>query len=422
MFLVFSFLQANKPIEDRNAQGQLVHGGASLFGVFDGHAGCACAQAVCDRLFSYIAVALADHKVLQGISDGQIDPTTDLVHVHGEASRVMNADLGALHKKSLINFAAESMSIDSFDVSVKESLINGFQRLDKDIVSEALPSNIQRAGLDMACYFDTLAIAFSGAVGCVAYIDGRDLFLANVGDSQAVLGVHNDNRWEAVPLSKTHNADNPSEVDRITRFHPNESSNIIKNGRLFGELVPLRAFGDVRYKWAKTDLKHLLNTKQIPNHVMSVYGDNLIPPKYRTPPYLDAEPEVLHHHLTPKDKFLVLASDGLWECLNPDKVVQLVAGHMDGQQVLVNYTPAPDATLKQVNSVLSQRRSSLKNRALDSNAATHLLRSALGPDHGQLSAQLTLPQPIVRFYRDDITIIVIFFDSDYIKDNATYTR
>ena len=133
-------------------------------------------------------------------------------------------------------------------------------------------------------------------------------------------------------------------------------------------------------------------------------------------------PEVVHHHLTPKDKFLVLASDGLWECLNPDKVVQLVAGHMDGQQVLVNYTPAQDATLKQVNSVLSQRRSSLKNRALDSNAATHLLRSALGPDHGQLSAQLTLPQPIVRFYRDDITIVVIFFDSDYIKDNATYTR
>lgn len=399
-----------------------MNGSASLYGVFDGHAGCACAQTVSDRLLSYIAVALADHKVLTGISDGRIDPTTELVRVHGEANRLFHSDLAALHRKSLVDFATESRAIDCFDMSVKESIINGFQRLDMDIVSEAMPSNIQRSGLNMSCYFDTLAIAFSGAVGCLAHIDGTDLFVANVGDSRAVLGVRNDNRWEAVPLSKTHDADNPSEVERISRFHPNESSNIIKNGRLFGELVPLRAFGDVRYKWAKTDLKHLLNTKQIPNHVMSVYGDSLIPLKYRTPPYLDAEPEVVHHHLTPKDKFLVLASDGLWECLSPDKVIQLVAGHLDGQQVLVNYAPAEDATLKQVNDILGQRRSSLKNRALDSNAATHLLRCALGPDHGQVSAQLTLPQPIVRFYRDDISIVVIYFDSDFIKDKAMYLR
>ena len=422
--MVFNLcVQSNKPIEDRDVQGRLVHGTASMFGVFDGHAGCACAQAVRDRLLSYIAVAMADHQVLKDIRDGVTDPTTDLINHRGvESDRLVNSDLAALHRKSLVNFATESMAIDSYDMAVKDALVNGFLRLDQDITAEAAPSNLQRAGMNMSCYFDTLAIAFSGAVGCVAYVDNTDLFVANVGDTQAVLGVHNDNRWEAVCLTNTHTAENPNEVERITRFHPNESPNIIKNHRLFGELVPLRSFGDVRYKWPKSDLKHLLNTKQIPNHLMSVYGESLVPHKYRTPPYLDAEPEVIHHHLTPKDKFLVLASDGLWDCLSPEKVVQLVAGHMDGQQVLVNYTPAEDATLKEVNGILTQRRSSLKNRALDSNAATHLLRSALGPDHGQVSAQLTLPESIVRFYRDDINIIIIYFDSEYIKDKALYLR
>lgn len=415
-------LQANKPIEDRLAHARLVHGPGEMFGVFDGHAGCACAQAVNDRLFSYVGVALADHYLLKAIRDGKIDPTKDLLTKMDESDRMVNSDLAQLHKQSLMNFVTESMAIDNSDMTTKDGLVNAFQRLDKDITMEALPSNLDRAGLNYSCYLDTLSIAFSGAVACAAYVDGIDLLVANVGDSRAVLGVHNDDRWEAVPLSNMHNCDNTAEVDRLLRMHPNESSNIIRNRRLFGDLMPFRSFGDVRYKWSKTDLKHLLNTKQVPNSLISIYGDMLIPRNYRTPPYLDAEPEVKIHRLTPKDKFLVLATDGLWDCLSPDKVVQLVAGHMDGKQVLVNYQPPEHTTLGNINQVLGQRQNSLMNRTLDTNVATHLLRSALGPDHGQVSAQLTLPESIVRFYRDDITIIVIYFDSEYVKDNASPMR
>jgi pyruvate dehydrogenase phosphatase len=58
-------LQANKPIEDSSAVGRLAHDSGSLFGVYDGHGGRACSQAISERLFSYIAVALADHRVLK---------------------------------------------------------------------------------------------------------------------------------------------------------------------------------------------------------------------------------------------------------------------------------------------------------------------------------------------------------------------
>lgn len=411
-------LQANKPIEDRYAYGHLVHSNGSLFGVFDGHAGFECAQAVSERLFSYIAVAVADHDILYEIREGRIDPTKDLIFSGGSNNSEKNPNLEALHKKSLVNFAIESMATDNFDTSAKDCLVNAFRRLDRDIANEALPSKVEEPGVSFACYVDALSTALSGAVGCIAFIDGADLLVANVGDSQAVLGVLNDNCWEALPLSKTHNSDNMAEVERLFRSHPNESFNLIRNHRLFGDLVPLRAFGDIRYKWPKAELKHLLNTNTYPNTLLNLYGDMLIPKNYRTPPYLDAEPEIMHHRLTPKDKFLVLASDGLWDCLSPEKVVQLVAGHLDGQQVLVNFDPSQNDTLKSIHDVLNQRRCSLKNKTLDSNVATHLLRSALGTDHGQVSAQLTLPESMVRFYRDDITIIVIYFDSDYLKDNA----
>lgn len=68
-----------------------------------------------------------------------------------------------------------------------------------------------------------------------------------------------------------------------------------------------------------------------------------------TPPYLTAMPEVLYHQLTPNDKFLVLASDGLWEWLDSDAVVQLINDHNLGTQTLSPYVPKPNYTLKEVN-------------------------------------------------------------------------
>ncbi|XP_076449155.1 pyruvate dehydrogenase [acetyl-transferring]-phosphatase 1, mitochondrial-like [Babylonia areolata] len=412
-----NILQANNPNEDRNIQGRLLHGGASVYSVIDGHSGSACAQAVSDYLCAYIAVATADQQVLMQICDGVLDPVTGLIKRHGDVTHVKETDLAALKKKNLKDFAAERLATYRANESVNEALVKSFVRLDEDITVGAMPSNWKKCKLSVPSCVETLAIAFSGAVVCAAYIDNTDLLVANAGDSMAVLGVHNNDRWEAVPLSNIHDAQNPYEVERITKNHPNESSNIIRNGRLFGALMPLRAFGNVRFKWAEADLRDLQNnSRHIPKQeLMNVLREDPVPQTYLTPPYLDAEPEVVRHKLTPKDKFLVLASDGLWDCLSADKVVELVGGHMEGERVLANYSPPKAANLKVINSHLKRRLSGMKNQSLDSNAATHLLRSALGTDHGQVSAQLTLPPSMVRQFRDDITIIIVFFDSKYIR-------
>lgn len=65
-------------------------------------------------------------------------------------------------------------------------------------------------------------------------------------------------------------------------------------------------------------------------------------------------------------------------------------------------------------------RAGLAKKPLDKNAATHLIRNALGGteygvEHSKLSHMLSLPQDIVRLFRDDITITVIYFDTDYLR-------
>lgn len=221
------------------------------------------------------------------------------------------------------------------------------------------------------------------------------------------------NSWQVKKLAAEHNCYNQVEVERIIKEHPyNESNTVLKMERLLGQLAPLRALGDFRYKWSK-ELMHSL--------VAKYFGVHAIPPNYHTPPYLTAEPEVIYHRLTPRDKFLVLASDGLWDVVSPLQVVRLVGEHMKGKVTLSPLKlPRRNMTITEINDMLIQRQEGLKTKPKDRNAATHLIRHALGGtefgiDHGKLSQMLTLPDDVVRVFRDDITITIIYFDSEYLR-------
>ena len=39
-------------------------------------------------------------------------------------------------------------------------------------------------------------------------------------------------------------------MSRLIAEHPGEEETIVRNERLLGQLIPLRAFGDVRFKWS----------------------------------------------------------------------------------------------------------------------------------------------------------------------------
>ena len=58
----------------------------------------------------------------------------------------------------------------------------------------------------------------------------------------------------------------------------------------------------------------------IATHLNPYVSYNVVPQFYHTPPYLHAIPEVAYHRLTPRDRFLVIASDGLWDEMTPSQV------------------------------------------------------------------------------------------------------
>jgi pyruvate dehydrogenase phosphatase len=263
-----------------------------------------------------------------------------------------------------------------------------------------------------------MSVAMSGSVAVVAHIDGPHLHVASVGDCSAVLGTVTDTgQWVAKKLNTEHNADNVLEVRRLLSEHPaTERDTVIRGERLLGQLAPLRALGDFRYKWSRKLLDEL---------VIPQFGEHAVPQNYLTPPYLTARPEIVHHILRPRDRFLVLASDGLWDAMSPMQVVRLVGEHMFGKAFLQPLKlPKKDITLGELSQVLNHRKAGLLRKPLDKNAATHLIRNALGGtdygiEHSKLSHMLSLPSDIVRLFRDDITITVLYFDPDYLRNCPT---
>lgn len=405
-------LPANKPIEDRDTAARITTTEKQkyLFGVYDGHGGCACSQALNERLFNYISVSMCDQEILRDIAHENFG-LDKLVDWYPYQTQYFNTDLEKLYKQNLAKYAKETLA-NFEESSIEEHLRNAFIRLDLDIMSECMPQEHS-----MTIQQDAIENGLSGACACVALVDDTDLYVANTGDCRAVLGVQIDkDNWNTVEMSREHTGYNPAEVRRVLQGHPNESSNVIKGGRLFGTLAPLRAFGDMMYKLSVKDRKKLIKLLQHhPN--FDFYSEVLSHQHYITPPYLTAEPEIIHRSLTPKDKFLVIASDGLFDMLPAEKVVKLVAGHMEGRQVLVDpHVDMKSMKIKDIHENLRSRKSRLSNVPVDHNVATHLLRNALGPEHGRLSAMLSLSDDFARNYRDDITIIVVFFDTEYVKD------
>ncbi|ELU02670.1 hypothetical protein CAPTEDRAFT_174406 [Capitella teleta] len=397
---------SNNPIEDRRAVGRLTNSGATLYGIFDGHGGPSCAQAVSERLLDYISVALLSPEELEQFSHTmRSDVPMELIEHMSFMNAYSSPTLTSRWKASLQKFVVESLSMSGFDDEhiegslLGEALKTAFKRLDNDLSSEAMPvANTMDE--------DMIGIALSGACACVAHVDGLNLHVANSGDCRAVLGkLEDSNKWCAIPLSVDHNPDNGQEVSRLKKAHPkSESGFIIKSNRLLSQLIPLRAFGDVRYKWRVQDLKIL----------EAACGHTVIPMNYYTPPYLTVEPEIRFHRLGPRDKFLVIASDGLWEMLPSEDVVRLVGEYLEARDTENKFHAGSSLSLGNINRSLKRRQQGLSHNVKDSNAATHLIRHALGFEHRLVSEMLTFPPYVARNYRDDITITVIFFDEDFI--------
>lgn len=246
---------------------------------------------------------------------------------------------------------------------------------------------------------------------------GGTLRVACTGDSRAVLGRlatdtpsgSGGKKWEAVALSEDQSGSSASEIERIKALHPGEPE-VVKDGRVLG-LMCSRAFGDGHWKWPLefcADVKRRFN------------GDAMraiAPEKYRTPPYITAEPVVTTTKVEPgRRSFVIIATDGLWDSMSSERAVELVGRwieRLDGSGGKLDGDAGVDATVfKDVDLGVPRKEWSDKSLVVkDDNAAVHLVRNALGGSNNEmLGAMMFFRYPFSRHARDDITVQVIFFD------------
>lgn len=401
-------LASNNPIEDTRSEALCKMTPGMLMGVYDGHGGPACAQVVSKRLLSYIAAALLPANTLkQHMEDGS--PQSLLDTFNDKADIV--EDLKPKYLNSYKEYLEHLLKKGPSEISdVKSAFEDAILKLDSDLSNEVIYAYDNESFI----HPKTLSVALSGAVACVCHVDGPHLHVANVGDCNAVIGtMTEDNEWIAKKITREHNSENFEELKRIWSEHPEqEQKTVIRRDRLLGELAPLRSLGDYRYKWT---------TEQLTKLAVPFVGQKAIPANYHTPPYLSARPEIFYHRITPQDSFLILASDGLWDMMTPLQAVKLVGQHMKGK-VFFNplKLPRKNIQLGDINDLLLHRQESLKSKPKDRNAATHLIRHAIGGteygvDHSRLAHLLSLAPDVSRMFRDDMTVTIAYFDSEFIR-------
>ncbi|TYI56211.1 hypothetical protein E1A91_D11G193800v1 [Gossypium mustelinum] len=279
-----------------------------------------------------------------GIYDGHGGP---------ETSRYINDHLF----QHLKRFTTEQQSM-SVDVIKKayQATEDGFFSL----VTKQWPMNPQIAAVGSCCL--------------VGVVCNGTLYIANVGDSRAVLGrlVKATGEVLAIQLSSEHNVAIESVRQEMHSLHPDDSHIVVLKHNVWRvkSLIQIsRSIGDAYLKKAEFNREPL-------------YQKFRLRQPFRMP-ILSSEPSVSMHELQPHDQFLIFASDGLWEHLSNQGAVDIVQNH-----------PRNGSARRLVKVALQE---AAKKREM------------------RYSDLKKIDRGVRRHFHDDITVIVVFLDSNLVS-------
>jgi serine/threonine protein phosphatase PrpC len=153
----------------------------------------------------------------------------------------------------------------------------------------------------------------SGTTAVAAYQHHDRLFVANVGDSRAVLGRCDTSRGTLKPidLSSDHK---PSRADERQRI-------LAAGGKVDQSCFPMMQGGSMR--WMKAGPERVMDRSGMGGLAVSrSLGDLCLRP------FVSATPEIVERKLDSKDKFMILGSDGIWDHMTSKEAVD-IAGRID---------------------------------------------------------------------------------------------
>lgn len=200
------------------------------------------------------------------------------------------------------NFVKEMVKLRSYkDGDYKTALRETFIRMDELLMTPMVKKELQKYTTDKNDEGGMAGIAgFSasqdpdianavGCTACVCILTKDEVICANSGDSRGVLS----RKGVAVALSHDHKPDNPEEKERITK-----AGGFVEENRVKGMLNLSRALGDLEYK-LDSDL---------------AVEDQMI----------TCVPDIHVEKIDKHAEFLIIACDGIWDCLSNQDAVDFV--------------------------------------------------------------------------------------------------
>ncbi|PRQ43268.1 putative protein-serine/threonine phosphatase [Rosa chinensis] len=281
--------------------------------------------------------------------------------------------------------------------NLKLKVSNGVAAANPSDVLKALSEALRKteeAYLDVAdkMVTENPELALMGSCVLVMLMKGDDVYLMNVGDSRAVLAQKADpkikrnlerineealcerrsssadelyslNNLTSVQLTMDHSTSVKEEVRRIRNEHPDDATAVM-NKRVKGYLKVTRAFGAGFLKQPKWN-----------DALLEMFRLNYV----GTAPYITCIPSLYHHKLRPRDRLLILSSDGLYQYFTNEEAVSEV-------ELFISSFPDGDPAQHLIEEVLFRA-------AKKAGLAFHEL--------------LDIPQGERRRYHDDISILII---------------
>jgi len=207
-----------------------------------------------------------DAELLMALFDGQA-----LSSGGSKIAKFLHENFGRIFSRELRDLRAAQGE------TPEDALRRAFLALNKELINAAT-STQNRSSYSVVLSKEDLN---SGSVATVVYLNEQELYVANVGDVQAML-IHTDSQFKM--LTKKHDPADPHERSRIR----DAGGWVSRNGRLNDTLEVSRAFG---------------------------YSEMM--------PAVQAAPHVKHHSITEQDEAILVATREVWEYLTPELVVDV---------------------------------------------------------------------------------------------------
>ena len=153
---------------------------------------------------------------------------------------------------------------------------------------------------------------FSGSTCISVIFTPERLIVPNIGDSRAVLGRYDKTtgKYKAIELSRDHK---PTEKDEAKRIYDND-----------GRIQPFTEDGEFvgpQRVWIKEEeVPGLAMTRSFGDRVAATVG-------------VMSEPEIKEFNFEEEDKYMIIASDGIWEFISSQECIDIIQSYYESNDL-----------------------------------------------------------------------------------------